>query len=153
MHQDFEDLLRCLNAAKARYLIVGAHAVSFYTEPRYTKDIDIWIEPTLINAARVYKALQKFGAPTKDLKLEDLTNSKLIYQIGIAPIRIDIIMGVKGIDFSKAWKNKKKTLFGNEKVFVLGIDELIKAKKAVARLQDRLDLHKLARLKKSKHLK
>ncbi len=150
VYQDFEDLLRCLNGAKVRYLIVGAHAVAFYTEPRYTKE-DIWVDPDPKNAERVYKALGKFGAPLQGLKVEDLTNPKLVYQIGVAPVRVDIIMGIGYLKFSEAWRHKRAASFGKEKMFVLGIKELITAKKAASRPQDKLDLDKLQ--KRSRSLK
>lgn len=145
-NQDFEDMLRCLNDAKTRYLIVGAYAVAFYTEPRYTKDIDIWIEPTPNNAKRVYEALRKFGAPIKDLTIEDLSNPKLVYQIGVAPVRIDIIMCLQGITFADAWKNKKVTRFGKQRTYIMGISELMKAKKVSKRPQDIIDFEKLSRV-------
>lgn len=147
VHQDFEDMLRCLNEEKAKYLIVGAHAVSFYTEPRYTKDIDIWIDPAPENAKRVYSALRKFGAPLADLDVGDLSDTDKIYQLGIAPVRIDIMMGPGGIDFSTAWKKRKTTTFGKEKVYIIGIEDLIKLKKTASRPQDKIDLKKLAKVK------
>lgn len=150
VYPDFEDLLRCLNVAKARYLIVGAHAVSFYTEPRYTKDLDIWVNPSPENAAKVHKALGEFGAPIKNLRIEDLTKPNLFYQLGIAPVRIDIIMSISGVDFSKAWQNRKSTRFGKIKVNIIGIEELVRSKKVAMRPQDRIDLGKLAKLKKLK---
>ncbi len=150
VYPDFEDLLLCLNAAKVRYLIVGAHAVSFYSEPRYTKDLDIWVDPTPENAEKVYKALQKFGAPIKNLRVEDLTKTNLLYQIGIAPLRIDIMMGISGVDFSTAWRNRKLTHFGKASVNIIGIKELIKSKKAIMRPQDRIDLNKLLKTRKSR---
>lgn len=142
-NQDFEDLLQCLNAAKVEYLIVGAHAVSLYTEPRYTKDIDIWVNPTTKNAEKVYAALKAFRAPISSLKVNDLANPELVYQIGVVPVRIDIMMGISGVDFPTAWKHKKSTKFGNQKVFVIGLSELIINKKATARPQDKLDIKKL----------
>jgi hypothetical protein len=153
IHQDFEDLLRCLNDAKAKYLIVGAHAVAIYSEPRYTKDLDIWVEPTRENAPKVYEALKRFGAPLKNLHIEDLTKPRMFYQIGVAPVRVDIIMGIKGVDFSQAWPNRKTAHFGKERVHILGIDELVAAKRASARPQDKLDLKKLAKASKSKKSK
>lgn len=146
--RDFEDLLRCLNAAKVRYLVVGAHAVSFYTEPRYTKDIDIWVEPSNENAKCVYKALKKFGAPVGDLEPEDLTDPKMVYQIGVAPLRADIMMGVEKLNFTDAWKHKKRTTFGKQKVYLVGINDLMTIKKALGRPQDKLDLTKLSKAKK-----
>lgn len=150
IHQDFEDMLRCLNTAKVKYLIVGAHAVSVYTEPRYTKDIDIWVEPTKENAVKVYNALKKFGAPIKQLEVDDLANPNLVYQMGVAPVRIDILMSISGTDFPTAWSNKKTIRFGKEKVHVIGFEELVKAKKASGRTQDELDLEKLYRVKEIK---
>lgn len=116
VNRDFEDLLRCLNHAKARYLVVGAYAVIFYTEPRYTKDLDVWIEPN----------------------------------------RIDILMGVDGVTFEKAWKRHRITKYGNQKTAMIDIDDLIKNKHAVGRAQDMIDIAflkraKLTRQNKAKH--
>lgn len=150
LYQDFKDLLQCLNAAKAQYLIVGAHAVAFYTEPRFTKDLDIWVNPTPENAKKVHKALRKFGAPVKNLHLSDLTNPKLVYQIGVAPVRVDIIMGVGCVEFAEAWAHRKTMRLGKISAPVLGIKELVKAKEAANRFQDKLDLTKL--LKKRRRI-
>ena len=103
LNKDYEDLLHLFNTEGVRYLIVGAYAVIYYTEPRYTKDIDIWIESSSDNAQRVYQALKKFGAPLKELTLSDLTNPDLVYQIGIEPNRVDILMGMENINFTDAW--------------------------------------------------
>jgi len=145
-NQDFEDLLRCLNDAKAKYLIVGAYAMAFYTEPRYTKDIDIWIEPSKTNGKKVYSALTKFGAPIKGLRMEDLEDPELVYQIGVAPMRIDIMMKIDGVGFDQAWKNRKRTKFGSQNVNILGIKDLIKNKKATDRPQDKIDLKYLQKI-------
>lgn len=143
VNKDFEDLLRCLNQEKTEFIIVGAYAVIFYTEPRYTKDIDFWINPTTENAQKVLSALKKFGAPTKNLTVEDLTNNNMVYQIGIEPNRIDIIMNIAGVNFSDAWKKKNPTSYGNEKAYILDLNDLIKAKKKAGRPRDLLDLEKL----------
>lgn len=142
-HQDFEDLLRRLNEKNVRYLLVGAHAVAYYSEPRYTKDIDIWIDPEPNNAKNVYEALKKFGAPLDVIKVEDLTNPEMVFQIGVEPVRIDILMGIGNIKFSSAWKGKEESLFGKTKVYIIGIKDLIEAKKLSERPQDKLDLDKL----------
>lgn len=155
-YQDFEDLLHFLNAVGARYLLVGAHAVSYYTEPRYTKDLDILIDPTKENAAKVYDALKLFKAPLGNLRERDLTNPDLVYQMGIAPVRIDVIMGIKGLDFTKAWKKREKGIFVKEEVFIIGLEDLIEAKKRASRDQDKIDLKKLlkaARMLKKKKRK
>jgi hypothetical protein len=95
-NRDFRDLLQCLNEAGARYLIVGAYAVIYHSEPRYTKDLDIWTEPTPDNAGRVWNALVQFGAPLADLTIADLTNPDVVFQMGIEPNRIDIIWMWRG---------------------------------------------------------
>src|SRR5579859_2872396 len=96
---DFRDLLHALCAAGAEFLVVGAHAVMFYTSPRYTKDLDIWVRPTLDNAERVHRALRAFGAPMADLAIGDLEKPGTIFQIGIAPNRIDVITSIEGVRF------------------------------------------------------
>lgn len=153
VNPDFKDLLHHLNAAKVRYLVVGAYAVIHYTEPRYTKDVDCWIATDSANAKKVYEVLKKFGAPVEQLGLEDLTNPDLVYQIGVEPNRIDIMMGIKGFDFEEAWKNKTESTYGDEKVFFLGLDDLIKAKQMAGRPQDKLDAEALLFAKKWKGAK
>ena len=97
INSDFRDLLKMLNDYNVRYLIAGGYAVMFYSEPRFTKDIDIWVEPTPANAKLVWSALAEFGAPLEQVSLEDFVNKELIYQIGVAPNRIDIMMDIPGV--------------------------------------------------------
>lgn len=137
---DYRDLLRELNSAQARYLVVGAYAVIFHAEPRFTRDIDLWVEPTPENAERVWTALAQFGAPLSDLTKSDLCNPEMVYQIGVAPNRIDVLMGVGGLDFSDAWKNRVESTYGGEPIRFIGLDDLIRAKEAAGRPQDQLDL-------------
>ena len=141
--QDYEDLFKILNACKIKYLIVGAHAVTFYTEPRFTKDIDVWIPAELNPPGKIHAALKKFGAPLQDISAEDFMDQKMILQIGVAPVRVDILMSVPGVSIAQAWKNKKRGRYGKTKVFVLGLTDLIRAKRAAGRPQDKLDLKKL----------
>jgi len=140
---DYRDLFKVLNRYKVRYLVVGAYAVVFYAEPRFTKDLDIWVEPSEQNAKRLYKALTKFGAPLKGITLEDFTNGKMIYQIGVAPVRIDIMMGISGLKFYRAWKNRKQSKYAGISINILGFKELIYSKKKAGRAQDFLDIKKL----------
>lgn len=152
VHQDYEELFQCLNVAKVKYLVVGAYAVIFHTEPRWTKDIDVWIKPSHQNAKCAWKALKKFGAPLENLSLNDLTNQKMVYQMGVPPVRIDIMMGIAGISFSEAWKHRETSPFGNETIFVIGLKDLIKAKSSTTRRKDKDDLAKLSgRLKIKSH--
>ena len=140
---DYEDLFRTLNRHKVRYLVIGAYAVAFYTEPRYTKDLDIWANNDITNARRLHKALTDFGAPLKGMSVKDFTNKKTIYQIGVAPVRIDILMRVSGIKFENAWKNRKRTRYGSVSINILGIKELIYSKKKTGREHDISDMKKL----------
>ena len=148
MNQDFKDLFKIFNEYSVKYLVVGAYAVIYYAEPRYTKDLDVWIESTVENAKRVWKALSVFGAPLENVTVEDFCNSELIYQIGIAPNRIDIMMNIPGVEFSSSWERRVKTSYGGESINMIGIDDLIKAKRTMARDQDRLDLKSLEEAKK-----
>jgi len=146
-NRDFRDLLQCLNDAGAKYLIVGAYAVIYHSEPRYTRDLDIWVEPTPDNAKKLWSALVKFGAPLADLTLADLSNPDVVFQIGVEPNRIDIILDVEGLRFAEAWENRFVTQYEDQTVFVLSYDDIIRAKKTTGRDQDLLDIKNLERAK------
>lgn len=140
---DYRDVLKILNKHKVRYLIVGAYAVIYYAEPRYTKDIDIWVEPTVKNSKRVYESLKEFGAPLKGIKIEDFTNQNLVYQMGVSPVRVDIIMGIPDINFTFAWKNKTSAVFEDIKVNIISLDDLLKSKRKTKRPIDAIDIENL----------
>ena len=145
---DYKDLLKLLNKHRVRYLIVGAYAVIYYTEPRYSKDIDIWIEPEKENAKKVFAALKEFGAPLQGISAEDFTKKTHVYQIGVAPVRVDIIMGVGGLEFTTAWKYKVKAGLENIKVNIIGEEQLIQTKEKASRPSDLLDIEALKKRKK-----
>lgn len=147
LNKDFEELLHHFNAVKAKYLIVGAYAVIHYTEPRYTKALDIWVAPTPENARRIYEALKQFGAPLKDVEEGDLANPSLVYRMGIPPNQIDIMMQVTGLRFDTAWRRRKRAAYGPEKVYILNRDDVIKAKEAAGRPQDLIDATKVKHAK------
>lgn len=151
VEKDFEELLGLLNKHKVRYCIVGAFAVGFYGYPRYTKDMDIFIEPSLKNGQKIVKALIEFGFKSLNLAPEDFSKRGMIIQLGYEPIRVDLVTSVKGCNFNRAWKNKVIGQYGKEKVFFMGLRELMINKKLVNRQQDRLDLELLQdKLKKLK---
>lgn len=143
VNQDYEDLFKILNAYKVKYIVVGAYAVIYHTQPRFTKDMDVWIIPEKNNLDEVYNALKEFGAPLHGIKPKDFNDKSMILQIGVAPIRIDIMLDVPGVSFKKAWQNKKKVKYGKTPIYVLGKDDLIDVKKKAGRLQDQLDIDKL----------
>jgi len=135
---DFKELLRTFDEKKAEYLIVGGYAVMKYTEPRFTKDLDLWIRNSPENAAKVYQALAEFGAPLqKDgLVPEDFTSEDLTYQIGIAPVRIDILTRISGIQFDEAWRNRVAGTFFDIPVHFISLGDLIINKQAAGRRSD-----------------
>ena len=119
INSDFKDLLRSLNAAGIRYLIVGGYAVMVNTEPRYTKDLDIWIDRDEQNARALLRAIADFGAPIGEVKPADLTEPEVFFQIGIEPVRIDILTSVAGLAFEAAWNRRIEVDFGGETAPVL----------------------------------
>lgn len=145
VEKDYEELLKSFNKHKVKYCIVGAFAVGFYALPRYTKDIDILIEPNLKNGQKIIKALNDFGFASLKLTPEDFIKEKEIIQLGYEPVRIDLLTSIEGCSFSEAWKYKKRDLYGKEKVYFIGLNTLIKNKKAANRLQDRADLKQLTK--------
>lgn len=140
VNRDFRDLFAALNEAGANYLLVGAHAVGFYAEPRFTKDLDIWIDATVANAPRVMAALRTFGAPLIDVVEADFATPSAVLQIGVAPNRIDLTTKIEGVVFADAWPNRLQTTFGDQAIWVIGRDDLIENKRAAGRPQDLLDL-------------
>ncbi len=147
--QDYEDLFSALNAHKIKYLVVGAHAVAFYAQPRFTKDLDVWIPASLNDPQHVFAALKAFGAPLRELSPEDFQDPSMFLQIGVAPVRIDILTSLQGVSAEAAWRHRRRSRYGKAAIHVLGHAELIKAKKAAGRPQDKLDLAKLLRRKRS----
>jgi hypothetical protein len=145
VNPDFRDLLRALSDAGSRFLVVGAYAVSFHAEPRATGDLDIWIDSTPDNAARVYSALASFGAPLSELSESDLATPDVVFQIGVAPRRIDIMTSITGVQFEEAWPGRVEATYGGVGFPMIGIDSLTKNKRALGRPKDLLDLDLLRR--------
>jgi hypothetical protein len=143
INQDFKDLFSAFNAESVEYLIVGGYAVIFYAEPRFTKDIDVWVNPSSENAARVYRALSRFGAPLGDVTVEDFTNRDLVYQVGVAPNRIDILMDIGGPSFAAAQEHKTTAAYDDVPIYIIGKIELMQSKKNIGRSRDLLDLDRL----------
>ncbi len=127
-NQDFKDLFKILKDEKVEYVIIGAHAVIYYSEPRYTKDLDILIKPNLDNAKKLWKALRIFGAPLQNITIEDFTNEDIIYQIGIEPNRIDILVGIDGITSEEEFTNINNSNYDNIHIYIINKKSLIKAK-------------------------
>lgn len=146
---DYEEFIAALNAHGVRYLVIGAHAVAFHARPRATKDLDILLEPTPANARRALAALRDFfGGADLGYTVEDLASPEWIIQLGIAPVRIDLQAEISGFtSFEEAWKDRVDARFGTVPTHYLGLDNLIRAKEAAGRLQDRADVRVLRRAK------
>lgn len=145
INPDFRDLFAALNAAGARYLLVGGYALAVHAVPRYTKDLDVWVAATPENAPLVHKALREFGAPLENVTEADLAAPGLVFQIGVAPNRIDIVTTIDGVDFLDAWPSKMTTTYGDQTIAVIGRTHLIANKRATGRPQDRVDADMLER--------
>lgn len=140
---DFKELLKLFEKHKIRYLIVGGYAVMKYSEPRFTKDLDLFIATDQDNAKSVYLALKEFGAPLENLTSDDFVHEGYFYQMGRPPMRVDIMMSIPGIKFDVAWQNREVVELGDLKLFFISRSDLIKAKKASGRPQDHIDVDKL----------
>lgn len=140
---DFSALFACFAAHRVRYLVVGGHAVAFHGKPRFTKDIDVWVEPTPENARRVLAALEDFGFGSVGLGEADFATPGMIVQLGIAPNRVDLLTTIDGVTFDEAWQGRVEGAFADERVAYLGRRELVRNKIASGRAQDLADLEAL----------
>ena len=143
MNPDFKELLLAFNAHDVEYLIVGAHALAAHGHVRATKDLDVWVHPEPSNAEKVLHALSAFGAPLCGLTADDLIRKETVFQIGLPPLRIDILTNIDGVEFEVAWPDRLKTLFGGVPAFVISRHHLITNKRTSARLQDLADVEEL----------
>jgi len=146
MNSDFKDLLRIFAEENVEYLVVGAYAVIHYSQPRYTKDIDLWIKPSAENAARVARAFFKFGLPLVEVTEKDFAHEGLQYVVGISPCQIDFLTSLPGMtDFSKAWAAHSTGYSDGIPIQFLAKSDLILAKQTAGRPQDLADLDELRR--------
>ena len=143
MHQDFVDLLRAFVAHDVRFLVVGAYALAVHGRPRATGDLDVWIEPTPDNAVRVMDALVAFGAPVDSVTAADFSRPGIVFQMGLPPVRIDVLTAVSGVTFAEAWPGRTQANFGPVAVAVIGRDAFIRNKRASGRARDLGDIEAL----------
>ena len=143
MNSDFKEILNIFNVNQVKYLVIGGYAVSEYAEPRYTKDLDIWVETSEENANRVFSSLKEFGAPLSGLSATDFAEKDNFYQMGRPPVRLDILMSIAGLSFEEAWDSRNVTRLFDENINMISLDDLIRAKKAAGRPQDLVDAENL----------
>ena len=140
VEKDYEDLLQLFNKHNVEYCIIGSFAVAFHATPRYTKDIDILVNPTTSNAENIVKALNDFGFPSLNLNIDDFNTEGKIIQLGFEPVRIDILTSISGLSFKQIWKNKVSGTYGYEQVYFIGKNDLIMSKLHANRAQDKADI-------------
>lgn len=143
MNDDFKDLLGLFNEYRVEYLVIGGYAVVEYTEPRFTKDIDLWVRADKENAPRVYAALQAFRAPVSELTPADFSEEGYFFQMGREPNRVDVLMSIPGVEFASAWENRHEVEIDGVLVRFIGLEDLLRNKEASGRPQDLLDAARL----------
>jgi hypothetical protein len=140
LNPDFRDMLSALCDEGVEFMLVGAYALAVHGYPRATGDMDIWIRPSDDNARRVWRALKRFKAPMSDLTVEDLTTPDIVFQIGVAPRRIDMLTSIDGVDFDEAWPHRKHVDVEGQQFAVIGRSHLLRNKKATGRAKDLADV-------------
>lgn len=143
LNKDYKEILQSLLNNEVKFLVVGAYAMGAYGYPRATGDFDIWVETSPKNSQRIYKSLSEFGAPLSGITRKTFTEKGIVFQIGIAPRRIDIITHIDGVNFKEAYETKKKIKIENLEVPFISKEKLIKNKQATGREKDRLDAEHL----------
>jgi len=149
LNEDYKDMLHALSDEKVRFLLVGAYALAAHGYPRATMDIDIWVMPSPRNAEAVLRALRSFGAPLHNLTRKDLLKDGTIFQIGVAPRRIDIITTASGLQFEEAYGRSLSVNIEGIEVHVPSIEDLILNKRTSGRTKDLADAEALEALKNS----
>lgn len=147
LNKDYRDMLCALSDEKVSFLLVGAYALAVHGYPRATMDIDIWVMPSPKNADAVLRALRRFGAPLRDLTGQDLQTDGTVFQIGVAPRRIDILTAASGLVFAEAFGRSMSVEIDGIVVHVPSLDDLIRNKRAAGRTKDLADAEALESLR------
>jgi hypothetical protein len=145
--KDFKEFIGLLNKNNVKYLVIGGFAFTYYAKPRFTKDIDLFVESSEENSKKIIDVLDQFGFGDIGLEEKDFQKPDQIIQLGYSPLRIDILTSISGVDFGYAWKNKHEGVYGNIPCFFISVEDLIKNKETTARP---LDIEDVNILKKSK---
>lgn len=146
---DYKDMLQLFNKYDVKYLVVGAYAMGNYGYSRHTLDIDLWIEKSIDNAKKIQKAFSDFPIPY-EITLDELTRENFVLQIGIEPMRIDVLTDIDGVDFAKAWQNKTNNSLFGENIHFISLHDLIQNKAATDRPKDKYDVLELQKLRTMK---
>jgi len=143
IHPDFRELLSLFNEREIEYIIVGAYALAYHGAPRFTGDIDIYIRPTPDNATRIIEALESLGFGSLGLKADDFQKPEQVVQLGVPPVRIDLIASITGVSWEQAAAGKIAGKYGDINVHYLGLEQFAQNKRATGRKKDLADLEAL----------
>src|SRR6185437_2197270 len=146
MYPDFKELLQSFNAHNVKYLVVGGYAVSFHSQPRATKDLDIFVKPDPANAKAAYASLAAFGMPLDQVTAEDLADPRKFIRFGREPIAVDILPGIDGVDFDDAWERRVEGVIDlgtGLRAFFIAKADLIASKLAAGRTRDLADVEEI----------
>ena len=143
LNQDYREMLSLFLEGEAEFVVVGAYALAVHGVPRATGDIDLFVNPTEQNSAKVYRCLASFGAPVRDIASEDFATPGIVFQVGVAPRRIDIITMIDGVSFDEAAEDAVQVDMEGLVVPVISKRNLIKNKESTNRPKDRLDAESL----------
>lgn len=143
IQKDFKELLELFNEHKIEYMIVGAYALAYHGAPRFTGDIDIFVRPSAANAQKILSALADFGFGSLNLTINDFQHPDSVVQLGVPPVRIDIITSITGVSWEDADRGKMEGLYGDLPVYFLGREQYIANKRSIGRKKDLADLEYL----------
>lgn len=143
LNEDYKEILQIFIDNKIEFLVVGAYALGVYGWPRATGDIDLWVMASPQNSQKVYNALAQFGAPMEQINEKTFCEQGIVFQIGVAPRRIDIITKIDGVDFQQAWAARQEFIIDSLKVPFISKQDLIKNKESTGREKDMLDAKQL----------
>ena len=138
--EDFKEFIKLLNKNGVKYLLVGGYAVSFHAKPRFTNDMDVWVEATKGNAEKIMRVLKEFGFGDLKISTSDLSKEDTIIQLGYEPLRIDIMTSISGVQFNKAYQNRIKALYFGVEVNIISMEDILRNKQSTGRKQDLQDI-------------
>jgi len=147
LNEDYKEMLQLLLEEQVDFMIVGAYALGTHGYPRATGDIDIWVKPTKINGEKIYRSLVRFGAPLGEIQADEFSSEGLVFQIGVAPRRIDFITKIDGVIYEDADEDKVFVEIEGLKIPVISLEKFIKNKMATGREKDQLDIKTILKKK------
>lgn len=140
---DFDEFIGCLTARGVEFLVVGAYALAFHGAPRFTGDLDLFVRPTLENAARLLASIEAFGFPALELTAEAIVDRRRMLEMGIPPVQLHVMSAISGVEWDDAWADRAEGRLGEHTVAFLGRESFLRNKRAAARPKDLADIDAL----------